>query len=421
MRRIAAIGIAILVAACAGPGLPTPSPGAGSPVTSLATQPSPARASPTFPPASVSVDWTALRWTAPALTAPYESITDVIAWGGGNIAVGSFQNQQGGLQAAAWLSSDWRTWTQTMLDVPAVGDSGIDRLVGLRSRLVAIGTSGEQRCIPPEGEGQVCDPAPVGIWTSAYGQHWQQVPTPSTLAGVAVDGVASNGSLLVLAGNTGWNMPGIWTSTDGTTWQPATLPAASFTDAHLAGLAAVRSGFVVTGSTGGAEPVCCVGGGGDTTPAAWFSPDGEAWQAAVVDGAAAAVGDEIGRVFVGRTGLVAWGGGNVSNGRASTDGRRWSALPALTGYPVIPQASDGTRILGQSYAAGDRVSYWTSADGRSWRQLGNAGQPNQAPAWSGPGVATADSMFLFPTGVGLVGQNGTDQFPVWFAQAVSGP
>lgn len=424
MRLIAATAIAMLVAACGSPVPPAPSPTAfviasspGSEPT-LPTTAGSAAAGSASPAAGEF--WTALRWAAPALMAPTENIADAAAWGGDYVAVGSIQNAKGGGQAAAWSSTDWRTWSRTLLDVPAAGSSGIERVVGLRSGLVAIGTSGALRCVPPEGEGQVCDPLPVGIWTSADGRHWRQAAAPATFAGATISGVASNGQLLVLIGSTGWNQPGIWTSPDGATWQRANLPAATFAEAHLVGLTAERGGFIVTGQTGGAEPLCCAGGWGLSTPAAWFSLDGHTWQAAVVDRAAPVPDGQIARVFAGGTGLVAWGSPETSPGWASADGRRWSTLPGQAGVPEVPRASDGTRILGEGSGAGNRSGLWSSVDGRSWRPLADAGELDQAPAWSVPGAATWDSMFVFANGLGLVGQNGTDQQPVWFAQAVSG-
>lgn len=390
LGRTAAIGVVVLVAACGSP-LPSTIPDAG---------------------------WTALRWATPAFTAPYEHISDVVAWDGGYVAVGSFQNVQGRSQAAAWISPDWRTWTRTLRDVPAAGDSMLNRIVMVGGRLVAIGTSGERVCNPPAGEGAVCDPLPVTIRISADGRSWEPPASPAAMTGLAVDAVASDGHLLLLAGNTGWDRPAIWATVDGTTWQQATLPAASFANAHFAGLTVSGSGFILTGSTGGKEPACCVSGNSDTTPAAWLSADGTAWDREAVDGASAALGDAIGPVFAGRSGMVAWGGRDASHGWASPDGRRWSALPKPAGYPVIPRASDGNGIVGDSYSAGDTGQFWWSGDGTAWRALTNEGQVDQMPSTATG--AWADAEFLFPGGVGLIGQNGTDREPLWFARASAG-
>lgn len=266
----------------------------------------------------------------------------------------------------------------------------------------------------------MCKPTPVAFWTTSDGRRWTAAAAPVGMAGLTVDAVASNGSVVVLAGGTGWDRPAVWTTTDGARWQREAL-SATFRDAHFAGAAAVGSGFVLTGSTGGAQPKCCATGESDTTPAAWASADGATWRPAVVEGAAAAVGDQIGPDFVGRAGLVAWGGLDASQGWTSPDGFRWSAAAKPAGYPVIPRASDGTRIVGDSYATGGQVAFWVSSDGVAWQALGDAGAADQMPAWSGPGVATADAEFLFADGLGLTGQNGTTQSPLWFARAQTGP
>ncbi len=417
LRRIAATVVIVLVAACAAPSSSTPSIAAVSP-SSRTDQSPPATASAT-PSPSAPADWTALHWAAPALTAAYENVSDVVSWKGGYVAVGSFQNADGGVQAAAWWSPDWQTWTRTLLDAPASGWSSLRSILPVGAGLVAVGVSGQTKCVPPEGEGQVCAPTPVAFWTTADGQHWTAIAAPAAMAGLTVDAVASNGSLLVLAGDTGWSKPAVWTTTDGTTWRPEALPAA-FRDAHFAGAAAVATGFVLTGSTGGQQPQCCATGKSDTTPAAWASSDGMTWEPAVVNGATGAVGDQIGPDFVGAAGIVAWGGRDASYGWRSPDGQHWSALPRTAGYPVIPRASDGTRIVGDSYAARDQEAFWVSSDGVTWHELRATGATDQMPAWTGAGVGTADAEFLFADGLGLAGQNGTTQSLLWFARAQTG-
>ncbi len=418
MRRIAATFVIVLVAACATPGASRPSIAAASP--SSYADASPAATTSATPLPSARADWTALRWAAPALLAPYENVSDVVSRTGGYVAVGSFQNANGGIQAATWWSPDWRTWTRTMLDLPASGWSSIGNVLPVGTGLVAIGVSGETKCVPPEGEGQVCAPTPVAFWTTTDGHHWTAAAAPPAMAGLTVDAVASNGSLLVLAGDTSWDQPAIWTTTDGAIWQREALPA-DFTDAQFAGVAAVGTGFVLTGSTGGVQPTCCVTGNSDTTPAAWVSPDGMTWEPAIVDGAAAAVGDQIRAVYVGSAGMVAWGGRDASYGWTSPDGQRWSGVAKPASDPVIPRASDGTRIVGDSYATGDQEAFWVSSDGVTWQTLGATGSTDQMPVWTGSGVGTADAEFLFAGGLGLVGQNGTTQSPLWFAQAQTGP
>ena len=354
--------------------------------------------------------------------ASYESIFDVAAWGGGYVAVGQLQSTpQSRGQAAAWFSADWHSWTRTLLDVPAAGDSSILRVLPVGSNLVAIGSSGVLHCVPPEGEGMVCDPLPTAIWTSADGHSWKRTPTPAALAGVTVRDIAAGPNGLVLVGDTGWTKPGIWTSADGVGWSRESLPKDIFASPHFDAVVYGLRGWLVTGYTGGSKPICCVSSGSDGgTPAAWFSSDGKVWQAATVEGAAAATGDEILRLFAGRGGLVAWGGRDSSTGWISADGRTWTARPATAGSPVIPRASDGRRIVGDSYVEGGRDVFSVSMDGVSWQTLTAAGATDQMP-WSGPALPFATSEFLFPDALGLVGKNGTTSFPMWLAEAVTAP
>ena len=413
--------VGLTIAACGNP-LPPPTP-TTSP-TLAGTSPI-STASPTSTSSTIGGTWIGLRWEAPTLGAPYESISDVVAWRDGYVAVGQSQNVSLtplGTQATAWFSTDWHTWSRTLLGVPDAGDSAPSRVLSIGSSLVAIGTSGVPHCTPPEGEGQVCDPLPVALWTSADGRAWQRAPTAAALAGVSPADVAAAPGGLVLVGDTGWNRPGIWTSADGVAWRRESLPLDVFTNAHFAGIVAARGGWVLTGFTGGLKPGCCGGfSPKGATPAAWFSSDGTDWRAASVDGALQASGDWIGRVFVGRDGLVAWGGRDASYGWTSPDGRHWSALPKPAGYPVIPYASDGQRIVGESYIDRDQLGLWVSTDGASWQPLTATGATDQMPAWSASSGATADALFLFPTALGLVGQNGTERFSFWLAQAVTGP
>jgi hypothetical protein len=421
-RGLLVAGLSVLLAAC-GSGVtisaaaPSASPGA---IPTASATPAIATPGPT-PASSASFGtWSGLRWETPALTAPYETVADVVAFAGGYVAVGQLQTEHGN-EAAVWTSPDWRSWTRTFLDVPAAGDSTLWYVLPAGSGLVAIGSSGVQHCVPPPGEGQVCDPLPIGVWTSADGRTWRQTPMPTTFAAATIASVAAGPSRLVLVGDTGWDKPAIWTSTDGVAWHRETLASAMFTKAHLRGITAARGGWVLTGFVGGSKPICCVSGPSASTPAAWFSPDGMRWQAARVDGTKQAIGDGIGRLFVGRDGLVAWGvGDKSSSGWTSPDGRRWSPRPPSDGTPVIPWASDGQRIIGESFAGHNDLALWVSTDGTAWEPLTATGAVDQMPGWSGPGVS-ADAAFVFPTGVGFIGQNGTDRDPLWFAVAVGGP
>lgn len=420
LRALLVAGLTFLLSGCAASSTTAPSV-APSAAPSLTPSPVVATPSPTVASSAAHGAWIGLDWQSPVELAPYESVFDAVAWGGGYVAVGQFQNPAGHGQAAAWFSADWHGWTRTSLDVPAAGDSSILRVLPVGPNLVAIGSSGVLHCVPPEGEGMVCDPLPTAIWTSADGHSWKRQPTPAALAGVTVADLAAGPNGLVLVGDTGWTQPGIWTSADGVGWNRQSLPKDIFASAHFDGIASAAGGWVITGYTGGSAIHCCTGSAGDTTPAAWFSSDGMVWQAATVEGAAAETGDQIGRVFADRGGLVAWGGRDGSTGWTSPDGRRWSARPASASSPVNPEASDGDRIVGASYAGGNGETFWVTTDGASWQPLTASGATDKMPSWPGIGVSWATSEFLFPNALGLVGENGTTSFPLWLAEVVTAP
>ena len=425
MRGLFLAGLAILLVACGA----SVTPSTAAPTASSAAVPSasaapvsaaPATATPAPTPASSAPvgTWTGLRWEAPALTAPYETIADLVAYAGGVVAVGQLQTEHGN-RAAAWTSTDWRSWTRTLLDVPAAGDSTLWHVLPAGAGLLAIGSSGVQHCLPPPGEGQVCDPLAIGLWISADGRAWHQERTPAVLAGVSIAAVAAGPTGLVMIGDTGWDRPGIWTSTDGVVWHRETLAAGVFGTAHFLGIAVAPGGWVLTGFVGGTQPVCCAGSGSYSTPATWFSADGTHWQVAKMGSGAVAGWDmSIGRAFVGRDGLVALDGNNNA-GWISRDGRSWSARPSADGDPVIPWASDGTRIIGASFAGHNGLALWASPDGVAWQALAARGAVDQMPDWSGPG-AMADTAFVFPTGAAFLGSNETVRSPVWFAEAFGG-
>jgi hypothetical protein len=156
------------------------------------------------------------------------------------------------------------------------------------------------------------------------------------------------------------------------------------------------------------------GSTGATTPAAWTSVDGQAWQAAAVIGAQGSIGDGMSQVFIGGVGVIATGWNEDSPVWQSIDGRQWSPLPEQNGNPVQPLASDGARILGHSFVARNSVAFWLSSNGVIWQPLSTTGQTDEMPGWSAPG-SSANAAYLYSSGVGLVGDNGSTSQPLWFA------
>lgn len=401
MRRAIGLVVTVLLAACVAPKLPVATT---APPAPLFPSSGPTVVTPSASAADDAV-WAGLAWTAPIRSEPPAIVSDLIATPNGFVAVG-FQGAAPGSAAAAWASPDLGTWTQTLLDAPAAGDSGLQWVRPTSDGLVAIGTSGVLQCIPPEGEGQVCDPLPIAIWTSSDGASWTRARQAPVLVGVRAASVASDGETVILVGDAGWTHPGIWRSSDGAIWVSANPQPDTFAEAHFDAVAVIPGhGWVVTGSTGGSEPECCVGHNADATPAAWFSADGNTWEPARVVDAAASRGDVIGPVFAGRDGLVAWSLGEQDNdfGWQSPDGRTWTALSKPTGNPITPRAADGARIIGTSFDGADRVAEWISTDGLRWNRLAPSGDLGHRPTWSDGG--NADAVYLLPGGVAWIGRD----------------
>lgn len=366
---------------------------------------------------------TAVRWSEPSYLSSGDRATDVVAWGDRYVAVGSTA-QGSRMAAAAWVTNDWVNWQRTLLDLPADGSSSIDRVISVGSRLIAIGTSGTRHCVPLEGEGQQCDPLPVALWSSADGRSWRGEPGATTLAGVYLAAVASNGSSTVLVGNRGWDRPGIWGSADGLTWGEEFLPDTvfggdqEFAGAHYLDVAAITGGWAIVGFEGGTEPQCCEGNRPDKIPAAWFSPDGRAWRRADVVNAVDDVGFMLQRIFVGGSYLAYSGPGPER--WVSDDGLTWMKAANLGGRTPSPWASDGTAIVGRSSDSAQLLHLSISANGVDWRVLANTGAVGDAPTLGATQVA-ADTALLFPSGLGILGEDGHGAYPMWFAQLITDP
>lgn len=429
MRAAIALLLAIALGGC-GAGTVTPE----APVP---TAPPPAAASPTasgasaFPtetPGATSTQpgdiWpSALRWSEPTYLPPGNRAMDAVAWSGGYVAVGSAADGEQ-TAAAAWVTDDWMSWERTLLDRPVEGGSTIARVIVVGSRLVAIGTSGVLRCVPPEGDGRKCDPLPIAFWSSRDGRNWQREPDVPALSGVYMTGIATNWSSAVMIGNRGWDRPGIWRSADGLAWDEESLPAAvfhgdgKFTGAHFLDVGIGPIGWIIVGFEGGTEPRCCEGNLANKIPAAWFSSDGWSWRRAAVVNAVDDAGFMLQRFFVGARGYVAYSGPGPERW-VSEDGRTWSKANASIDTPS-PWASDGTMIVGRSSDPDERLHISTSANGvADWRTLVDTGAVDEAPTWGATRVA-ANAAFLFPSGIGLLGENGTDRYPMWFARLLAG-
>lgn len=368
------LAIAVALAGCttnappASPQSPVPaSPGTEAPTAS---------ASP--PPTSTPVAYVIERATTP--TPPDASaLIDVVAAGDGRLVAIGFDGQMGSF---VWLSDDGaHTWTEAA--DPALSSAGMAAAVALDDRLVAVGR----------------DPADIetnlaAAWISEdAGDTWRRAEGGSALAdGQLIDVVAAGPGLVAIGGLPGADAAAVWTSADGgETWQRSP-DADSFAHAFMWAVAEGGPGLVAVGWRRNPEPDLAV----------WTSADGQDW--------ALAADPELGEGFQGLDvlsrddGTVVMVGELVNGGTAgawfSTDGEAWEAAEDADGSFTdgsmrrVIATPDGLLAFGSIGLDG---AVWSSADGRSWR-LAASGGPALTDGYITAAVATAD-------GVALVGGN----------------
>jgi hypothetical protein len=378
--------------------------------------------------------WTGLSWSAPSAFPDASSIDDIVAWNGKLIAVGRIQNG-GTSDAAIWDSDNGGTaWTRLGTDATTFADSQISGLETTPSGLVAWGWVGQPVCAG-QGEGMICGPTPVMLWTSPDGVSWKRIADVSMFKGATIGGVTLGAQGLIAVGDTGWKEPAIWVSATGAAWQRLTLPAGTFKDANFSDVRATSSGCVLAGGIGNSAPTSGGVSGADTgTAAVWWSPDGRTWSAGTVT-RAEGVGTSLGRIFLGAGGMVGVGsasGGKSATAWTSTEGRTWlpianaelyAGVPTpAPGAPSIPSFSisdDGTNLLAVGVGDHLAISMWVSTDGLTWQQLLFSGLTDSIPHWPGDQGPTISTAYLVPDGLIVIGQQGaSSQIQLWRVTAL---
>ncbi len=269
--------------------------------------------------------------------------------------------------SASWTGLDWRRLSP---DDPL---TLVDSVVKWRRGYVAVGS--------------LAAPPSTPVWTSADGARWDALPfdTSSTFwPGMNVIGVARQGTgLVALTEMAQWCgepcplvyiLPVIsWTSLDGRTWTPHVLPpewlASPPGQAPL--FAAGPAGLVVATSGAGARLAT--------------STDGSRWSLLPAGGFPARFalndlrGTASGYIAVGRWTLAA--SGREAASLWSGDGRTWSDTPAI--LPTGPAAGtdvgsagtslvlarDGIIAVGRGVTTPGAALWWQSSNGRGWRAL----------------------------------------------------
>ena len=370
---------------------PSPTPSA-SPAPSASPPPSVTPAPSITPGPSLGpvAAWTGLSWSSDSAALPPEDsdIGVVVAWGGRYVGIG--QHDTGDAYAPAFFTSpDGLHWTLVQevagcgvvaTEAPDPCGGRLDRLVPVADALLAVTDQAGPSC--------TTDTEPCGVptvWRTVDGTHWTQVHSPTWDAAWASGGrllsIAAGAPGILAVGADADDAPIALFTADARTWTAVSSPA--FDRAVFRDVTASLDGFVIVGRSGdpdgwaSGEPSAPWGVG---APAAWLSADGLTWTAADVDGRSFA-GAELSDVGAGADGLFALGttpdsvaGMAPKAGWASADGRTWRMIGDGYERPFGWRlASDGTHLVtmasGTTETGAWAVGYWASTDGETWTQL----------------------------------------------------
>ncbi|HEY7025652.1 MAG TPA: hypothetical protein VH371_11905 [Candidatus Limnocylindrales bacterium] len=305
-------------------------------------------------------------------------VTGVAVTPSGYMAIGFAGTDQGyfGLhQGITWTSSDGSTWQQQV--DPAFLDVSPSYVVAVGSDVYMFGQF--ETCSDILDDECTQDPnAGLVIFKSTNGGAWQQLAQPSSILQAEFDGVTAWGTTLVAWGAAADDngTTTVWTSSDGLTWTPSTgigqLDPVDSMGAGGPGLVAFGSQFVDSIE--------------DTQLVAASSTDGIHYSNAT---APSVTGALVASVSSGPGGVVGVGyaEGDTSPSVAltmfSSDGTSWAQTSAADGsfenaLMNEVHSNDSAYVAVGSTTDQDDMTYqtgrlWLSADGNSWRSLGDFG------------------------------------------------
>lgn len=322
--------------------------------------------------------------------------TDLVAWGDGFLAVGYITGPDGHWAAATWTSVDGLAWTRTLepADFPHTRMNGVTTD---GSVLVAAGYEYLPLAAP--------DVSPVAaFWRSKDGVAWERADTRRDFViGLEKDDegwrtglgdVTAGGPGFVAVGATRDDGATVWTSTDGLDWRRS----AALGDAAIGGVTAGGPGLVAVGSTGGPQ----------SDGRIWTSADGLAWA-----GVDTLPEGEVGGVTSARDVLFGFGWGPTL--WRSTDGLAWESVPDQPSLRRTLNDEGIGAVVGMPWgfvAVGSMTcpastrqcpAAWTSADGLRWERTLMPEAASPAP------IAVAVSgdriLAIAPTGDGSEAQS----------------
>ncbi|MGH3203450.1 MAG: hypothetical protein ACRDP5_15550 [Streptosporangiaceae bacterium] len=345
----------------------------------------------------------------PGAADPELAVNDVAVGNGMQVAVGSANGY-----LAAWASANGgTTWTRATGQSPAVLDRpGIQQLTS-----VADGADG---WLAVGSVVAVAPPHPV-VLTSGNGSAWTAADGEPAFSqpGLVTEQAAASPTGYVIVGYqsaAGRTVAAAWYSAGLTGWQRATVSTPGTQD-QMRAVTAGPHGFVAVGAAGNA-------------PAAWTSPNGQAWTQQNVPlpvGATRAVlqyAASNGRTVVAVGTALTTAGQQLPFAASSADGgRTWaeSALPVPAGHAFVT-ALTATGAGGQFLATGtfgsglghQDVVVWTSpagASGSPWQVATPTGQ-----GLTGNGIQAITGLDVSDrilTGVGFTASPSGEQPVFW--------
>ena len=341
----------------------------------------------------------------PGAADPELAVNDVAAGNGTQVAVGSANGYP-----AAWVSPNGgMTWTRATGQSQAVLDRpGVQQLTS-----VAYGPDG---WLAVGGVIAVAPQHPV-VLTSGNGSAWaaaDREPAFSPPGLVTAQAAAAPSLGYVIVGSQsagGRTTAAAWYAAGLTGWQRVTITAQG-TQQQMRAVTAAPHGFVAVGADGNA-------------PAAWTSPNGQAWTQQNVPlpvGATRAVLQYVannGRTVVAVGAALTTAGQQLPFAASSADGgRTWteSALPVPAGRAFVTAlTAAGNQYLATgtfgSTPGHQDVVVWTSPGGSDWQAATPAGR-----GLTGTGIQALTGLDVFDrtvTGVGFTATPGGEQPVFW--------
>jgi hypothetical protein len=344
----------------------------------------------------------------PGAADPELAVNDVAAGNGTQVAVGSANGY-----LAAWVSPNGgTTWTRATGQSPAVLDRpGVQQLTS-----VAYGPDG---WLAVGGVIAVAPQHPV-VLTSGNGSAWAAADREPAFSqpGLVTEQAAASPAGYVIVGSQsagGRITAAAWYASGLTGWQRATINTQGTpgqTPAQMHAVTAAPHGFVAVGADGNA-------------PAAWTSPNGQAWTQQNVPlpvGATRAALQYVasnGRTVVAVGTALTTAGQQLPFAASSADGgRTWteSALPVPAGRAFVTAlTAAGSQYLATgtfgSTPGHQDVVVWTSAGGSDWQAATPTGQ-----GLTGTGIQAITGLDVFDrtvTGVGFTATPGGEQPVFW--------